>query len=151
MFPRSPTTACRCEVDYTPLYPSFSQPLFPLQRKKSFSLSFSFFCKHPLPFHLLPTADWGIQTTTLYSQSLIVCARVSAFFPWHEEGNPVSICPQCLWLLLLNLLSHFARHKKWKWHNLTVKTFGCSVSVVFKLIKPLVRAGTSHDTNRWFM
>ena len=80
-----------------PLYASFCLPLFPLQRKKSFS--FSLFYQHPLPYLPLPTADRGTQTTTLSSQTLIVCACVCIFFPpWHEEGNQVSVCSLCLWM-----------------------------------------------------
>lgn len=91
VLPLSPTRAHRCEADYTQFTPPSASPSFHCKERNHSVSAFS--TNIPLPYYPLPEADRGTQTTTLSSQTLIVCACVCIFFSlWHEEGNRVSIC-----------------------------------------------------------
>lgn len=80
LLPLSPTRAHRCEVDYSPSLTLFLPASLSTAKKEIIEFQ-PFSTRTPLPYLPLPTADRGTQTTTLSSQTLIVCACVCIFFP----------------------------------------------------------------------
>lgn len=86
-----------CEVDYSLSFPSFFQPLSPLQRKKSFSSSL-FSKSTPLPPETPPNSSLRhTDDHSLRPNPNCVCVCLHIFFPCHEDKNWLSICsPLCL-------------------------------------------------------